>query len=96
MSEQNSPDLDLMSFVDSVGTEGKLHDVGGTEDSKHVYVVMQDFLDMTMASDMHNQVFISRDHQSPRDQDFVQEQEIAAEATKQQASASQQLWHRIL
>ena len=42
--EQMFPDFDLMSFVDSVGTEGKLHDVGGTEDSKHVVVVdIQDF-----------------------------------------------------
>ena len=79
--------FDLMNFVDGVGTEDKLQDVGGSEDSKHVVVDIQDFLDMTMASDMHNNVLISHDHQSPRDQNFVQEQATAASAL-QPASAS--------
>ena len=66
-----SVDIASVDFVDSVCTEGKLQNVVGTEVGKQVFHDMQEFLDMAMASDMHNKVLISHHHQSPRDQSFV-------------------------
>ena len=52
-----SVDVVSSEFVDSVGTEGRLQNVVGTEDGKQVFLDMRSFLDMTLCDQSMNVIF---------------------------------------